>query len=106
VVSESLDECFVGSWIFAQSAIDKVSKAQQAAIFFTTDHKDSTISGRISDILTNDARATIVVLELFQVLSVRDPLYGMPVLVRRNSEITFQIVPFKVFSVFNTTIII
>ncbi|KAJ7734971.1 hypothetical protein B0H14DRAFT_3613787 [Mycena olivaceomarginata] len=57
--------------------------------------KDSTISGRISDILTNDARATIVVLELFQVLSVRDPLYGMPVLVRRNSVITFQIVPFK-----------
>ncbi|KAJ7688946.1 hypothetical protein B0H14DRAFT_3668449 [Mycena olivaceomarginata] len=79
VVSQSLDECFVGSWIFAQSAIDE----------------NSTISGRISEILTNDARATIVVLELFQVLSVRDPLYGMPVLVRRDSEVTFNIVPFK-----------
>ncbi|KAJ7818865.1 hypothetical protein B0H14DRAFT_2601045 [Mycena olivaceomarginata] len=82
VASKSLDECFVGSWIFAQSAIDKT-------------HKDSTISGCISDILTNEARTTIVVLELFQVLLVMDPLYDMPVLVHRNFEITFHIVPFK-----------
>ncbi|KAJ6602500.1 hypothetical protein DFH09DRAFT_1019642 [Mycena vulgaris] len=76
VVSESLDECFVGSWIFAQSGTN------------------SPISGRISEILIGDSGA-VVVLELFQVLSTRDELYGMPVLVRRDSEITFRIIPCK-----------
>ncbi|KAJ6611590.1 hypothetical protein B0H10DRAFT_2285157 [Mycena sp. CBHHK59/15] len=79
VISESLDECFVGSWVFALSGIDETS----------------TISGRISDILVDTTGNVVVVVELFQVLSTRDKLYGMPVLVRRDSEITFSIVPAK-----------
>ncbi|KAJ7933114.1 hypothetical protein B0H13DRAFT_1856407 [Mycena leptocephala] len=74
VVGESLDECFVGSWIFAQSATDA----------------DST---RISEIFTNSAAVAVVILEVFQVLSVRDELYGMPVLVRRDGETIFTIIP-------------
>ncbi|KAJ6632545.1 hypothetical protein B0H10DRAFT_1938140 [Mycena sp. CBHHK59/15] len=64
VISESLDECFVGSWVFALSGIDETS----------------TISGRISDILVDTTGNVVVVVELFQVLSTRDKLYGMPVL--------------------------
>ncbi|KAJ6559278.1 hypothetical protein B0H10DRAFT_2169453 [Mycena sp. CBHHK59/15] len=79
VISESLDECFVGSWVFALSGIDETS----------------TISGHISDILVDTTGNVVVVVELFQVLSTRDKLYGMPVLVRRDSEITFSIVPAK-----------
>jgi len=54
------------------------------------------ISGRISDILIDPAGVILVVLELFQILSSRDEVYGMPVLVRRDSEVTFSIVPAKV----------
>ncbi|KAJ6560702.1 hypothetical protein B0H10DRAFT_1845560, partial [Mycena sp. CBHHK59/15] len=79
VISESLDECFVGSWVFTLSGIDETS----------------TISGSISDILVDTTGNVVVVVELFQVLSTRDKLYGMPVLVRRDSEITFSIVPAK-----------
>ncbi|KAJ7175598.1 hypothetical protein C8R46DRAFT_1249143 [Mycena filopes] len=79
VVGESLDQCFVGSWIFAQSPIVA----------------DSTISGRISDILTNDSGTTIVVMETFQVLNARDDTFGMPVLVRRDGETTFTVLPAK-----------
>ncbi|KAJ7860941.1 hypothetical protein B0H14DRAFT_3084779 [Mycena olivaceomarginata] len=80
VTSESLEECFVGSWIFARSP--------------TT--QDSTIPGRrITDILVSGSGAVLVVLEVFQVLSSRDETYGMPVLVRRDSEEIFSIVPSK-----------
>ncbi|KAJ6612184.1 hypothetical protein B0H10DRAFT_2177449 [Mycena sp. CBHHK59/15] len=67
VVSESLDQCFVGSWVFAQSSTDEASM----------------ITGRLD---------VIIVLELFQVLSVRDEHYGMPVLVRRDGEKIFTII--------------
>ncbi|KAJ7032262.1 hypothetical protein C8F04DRAFT_1211182 [Mycena alexandri] len=70
VISESLDECSLGSWVFATSPT--------AA--------DSIISGRISDILVDAGDKVLVVLELFQVLSARDEIFGMPVLVRRDSE--------------------
>ncbi|KAJ7780798.1 hypothetical protein DFH07DRAFT_865229 [Mycena maculata] len=76
VVGEQLDECFSGSWIFAQSATNTNS------------------SGGITDILTSK-NTVIVVLEVFQVLSVRDNLYGMPVLVRRDGETSFTILPAK-----------
>ncbi|KAJ7501671.1 hypothetical protein B0H11DRAFT_1855349 [Mycena galericulata] len=80
VVGESLDECFVESWIFAQSATDSTA----------------VISGRIAEILRNTgSRNPILVLELFQVLSVRDNHYGMPVLVRRDGETIFTIIPCK-----------
>ncbi|KAJ6529323.1 hypothetical protein B0H19DRAFT_1214550 [Mycena capillaripes] len=79
VVGESLDECFIRSWIFAQSASDA----------------NSMISGRISEILINVAGVAVVVLEVFQVLSVRDKIYGMPVLVRRDGETIFSIISAK-----------
>ncbi|KAJ7364499.1 hypothetical protein DFH08DRAFT_920925 [Mycena albidolilacea] len=80
VISESLDECLVGSWVFATSptAVDS-----------------STIAGRISDILVDSASLVLVVLERFQVLSARDKTFGMPVLTRRDSEVTYSIVPAK-----------
>ncbi|KAJ6610918.1 hypothetical protein B0H10DRAFT_2165978 [Mycena sp. CBHHK59/15] len=62
VVSESLDECFVGTWVFAKS------------------HSDT---------------ATIVVVELFQIIGERHSRYGMPVLARRDDETTFSILPSK-----------
>ncbi|KAJ7697137.1 hypothetical protein B0H17DRAFT_1130453 [Mycena rosella] len=65
VISESLDECRVDSWVFAKSP-----SAQDSSV----------ISGRISDILVNSAGVVLVVLERFQVLSSRDEMYGMPVL--------------------------
>ncbi|KAJ7501284.1 hypothetical protein B0H11DRAFT_2373359 [Mycena galericulata] len=80
VVSESLDECFVDSWVFAKSP---------------TAADSSPICGRISDILTNSAGVVVAILEPFQILSRRDETYGMPVLVRRDSEVTFIIVPAK-----------
>ncbi|KAJ7693775.1 hypothetical protein B0H16DRAFT_1848276 [Mycena metata] len=79
VISESLDECSLGSWVFATSPTDA----------------NSIISGRISDILVDPGDEVLVVLELFQVLSARDEIFGMPVLVRRNSEVSFSIVPAK-----------
>ncbi|KAJ7671105.1 hypothetical protein B0H14DRAFT_3178540 [Mycena olivaceomarginata] len=64
VVSESLDECFIDSWVFAKSPMAE----------------DSTIPGRISDILVDGAGIVLVVLEPFQVLTSRDEMYGMPIL--------------------------
>ncbi|KAJ6542973.1 hypothetical protein B0H19DRAFT_865265, partial [Mycena capillaripes] len=82
VISESLDECLLGSWVFAASP---------------TAADSSMISGRISDILVDSGKVVLVVLELFQILGTRDETFGMPVLVRRDSEITFSIVWAKVF---------
>ncbi|KAJ7471635.1 hypothetical protein B0H11DRAFT_1867347 [Mycena galericulata] len=82
VVSASLDHCFIGSWVFAESATDKASKT-------------CTISGRISDILQNNDSVVLVVLELFQISSQRDELYGMPVSVRPDSQTCFSILPAK-----------
>ncbi|KAJ7460434.1 hypothetical protein B0H11DRAFT_2316022 [Mycena galericulata] len=70
VVSESLDECFVGTW-------------------------NSMICGRLSDILCNELGTAIVIVELFQILGVRHSRYGMPVLARRDDETTFSILPAK-----------
>ncbi|KAJ6523814.1 hypothetical protein B0H19DRAFT_1223959 [Mycena capillaripes] len=79
VAGESLEECFVGSWVFAKSATAQ----------------DSTIPGRITDILVDSNGTVLVVLEVFQVLSSRDEIYGVPVLVRRDSEEIFSILPAK-----------
>ncbi|KAJ6524031.1 hypothetical protein B0H19DRAFT_934723 [Mycena capillaripes] len=79
VASKSLEKCFIGSWVFAESATDT----------------NSTVCGRISDILCNQDSDALVVLELFQVLSTRDERIGMPILVRRDSEVVFSIFPAK-----------
>ncbi|KAJ7730034.1 hypothetical protein B0H14DRAFT_2999260 [Mycena olivaceomarginata] len=67
VISESLDECLVESWVFAKGSSSDAPK----------------ITGRISDILVDPAGVVLVE---------RDELYGMPVLVRRDGETTFCIV--------------
>ncbi|KAJ7764704.1 hypothetical protein B0H16DRAFT_1798016 [Mycena metata] len=77
VVSESLDECLIGSWVFAKpDALNGDIK-----------------SGRISEVLVDNTGRVVAVLERFQVLSTRDEKFGMPVLVRRDGETTFSIVP-------------
>ncbi|KAJ7731957.1 hypothetical protein B0H14DRAFT_3616062 [Mycena olivaceomarginata] len=70
VVSESLDECFVGTW-------------------------NSIICGHLSDILCNQSGVAIVVVELFQIMGVRHSRYGMSILARRDDETTFSILPAK-----------
>ncbi|KAJ7869486.1 hypothetical protein B0H14DRAFT_3579897 [Mycena olivaceomarginata] len=62
--SESLDECFIDSWVFSKSPMAEFIK-------------DLTIPGRISDILVDGAGVVLVVLEPFQVLASRDEMYGM-----------------------------
>ncbi|KAJ7670812.1 hypothetical protein DFH06DRAFT_1320737 [Mycena polygramma] len=76
-VGQSQDECFVGSWVFVEMSEGPVK------------------TGRVSDILADKGGTGIVILELFQVLSTRDETFGMPVLVRRDSETTFLITPVK-----------
>ncbi|KAF7342693.1 hypothetical protein MSAN_02027200 [Mycena sanguinolenta] len=62
---------------------------------FESFNADSTIPARIADILVDSNGTVLVILEVFQVLSSRDEKYGVPVLVRRNSEEMFYIVPGK-----------
>ncbi|KAJ7773784.1 hypothetical protein B0H14DRAFT_2538938 [Mycena olivaceomarginata] len=95
VVSESLDECFIDSWVFSKSPMAEVSRSTRQIVLFFKFIKDLTIPGRISDILVDGAGVVLVVLEPFQVLASRDEMYGMPILVRRDSEVTFLIVPAK-----------
>ncbi|KAJ7351425.1 hypothetical protein DFH08DRAFT_806147 [Mycena albidolilacea] len=73
--SESLDECFIDSWVFSKSPMAEFIK-------------DLTIPGRISDILVDGAGVVLVVLEPFQVLASRDEMYGMPIL---NIKFKFNI---------------
>ncbi|KAF8183515.1 hypothetical protein K438DRAFT_2163867, partial [Mycena galopus ATCC 62051] len=80
IVSESLDECTVGTWVFAKSHSDTVSLI---------------ICRRLTDILCNQLGTAIIVIELFQLLRARHPRYGMPVLARRDGETTFFILPAK-----------
>ncbi|KAF7372927.1 hypothetical protein MSAN_00499400 [Mycena sanguinolenta] len=79
VVCESLDECSVGTWVFAKSQADE----------------NLIICGRLADILCNASGKSIVIVELFQLLRERHPHYGMPVLTRRDDETTFSILPTK-----------
>jgi hypothetical protein len=75
----------------------EVSRSTRQIVLFFKFIKDLTIPGRISDILVDGAGVVLVVLEPFQVLASWDEMYGMPILVRRDSEVTFLIVPAKVF---------
>ncbi|KAJ6610872.1 hypothetical protein B0H10DRAFT_2193179 [Mycena sp. CBHHK59/15] len=79
VVSESLDECFAGSWVFVKSDMPE----------------GGVKTGRVSEMWSSYTGTVIVILELFQVLSTRDETFGMPVLVRRDGETTFLIIPAK-----------
>ncbi|KAJ6480198.1 hypothetical protein C8R45DRAFT_1100787 [Mycena sanguinolenta] len=79
VVSESLDECSVGTWVFATSHADV----------------NVIICGRVADILSNQSGTAIVIIKLFQLLGMRHPLYGMPILARREGETTFSTLPAK-----------
>ncbi|KAF8881648.1 hypothetical protein CPB85DRAFT_1378298 [Mucidula mucida] len=85
-ISESLEECFESSWVFCKSPLPNANNL--------------IVLGRISFILTlaappPDTDEAVVVLELFQVLSERDPVFGMPVLMRCDGEKTYLIVPSK-----------
>ncbi|KAF8900617.1 hypothetical protein CPB85DRAFT_1377444 [Mucidula mucida] len=85
-ISESSEECFESSWVFCKSPLPNAN--------------NPIVLGRISFILTLAAPPPntdegVVVLELFQVLSECDSVFGMPVLMRRDGEKTYLIVPSK-----------
>ncbi|KAJ7619414.1 hypothetical protein FB45DRAFT_1033278 [Roridomyces roridus] len=77
VVSEALDECGLESWVFSKSAVDETA----------------VVAGKIATILKDVSGQALVVLEFFQVSAKRDDVYGMPVLTKRDSEMTYMIVP-------------
>ncbi|KAJ7820467.1 hypothetical protein B0H14DRAFT_3735670 [Mycena olivaceomarginata] len=77
VISAALDECKVGSWVFVKSPLTK----------------DVLITGRINNILENMAAAAVIVLDHFQVSQERHEIFGMPVLMRRQSERSLMIIP-------------
>ncbi|KAJ7349930.1 hypothetical protein DFH08DRAFT_913873 [Mycena albidolilacea] len=79
VISELLDKCLTNSWVFSKGLTDDAPK----------------IIGRVSDILIDPTGIVLVVLEKFQFLRERDDVYGMPVLIRRDREVKFSIVPAK-----------
>ncbi|THU77101.1 hypothetical protein K435DRAFT_812756 [Dendrothele bispora CBS 962.96] len=77
VVARSLDECSVDSWVFYESLIN------QKIVF-----------GRINEILTNDSgKASIVLMEQFEVSSRKDVFFDLPYVFCRQDEVTFVIVP-------------
>ncbi|KAJ7476349.1 hypothetical protein B0H11DRAFT_1727263 [Mycena galericulata] len=76
VISASLDECNNGSWVFAKSPIT-----------------GDLITGRINAILEDGNGVAVIILDVFHVTDSRHDIFGMPVLVRRQSETTFLIVP-------------
>ncbi|KAJ7450619.1 hypothetical protein FB451DRAFT_1186723 [Mycena latifolia] len=89
VISESLDECLVGSWVFAKTQTNKVCPPTARSDASSRKFQDAPRSGRISDILVDPTSGVVlVVLELFQVLSSRDKVYGMPVL---NIQFKFNV---------------
>ena len=60
------------------------------AIYFLLNKTTETITGRIVEILTNTLEnRVIVVIDVFQVLSSRHHIFGMPMLARHNDEITY-----------------
>ncbi|KAJ6619148.1 hypothetical protein B0H10DRAFT_1744510, partial [Mycena sp. CBHHK59/15] len=87
VVSESLDECFVGTWVFANSHSDTASS--------TSTFWNCTQGMTEFNNLRTSSGIAIVVIELFQIIGARHSRYGMPVLTRRDDETTFSILPAK-----------
>ncbi|KAJ6543803.1 hypothetical protein B0H10DRAFT_1673200, partial [Mycena sp. CBHHK59/15] len=77
VIAASLDECKKASWVFAKSPLTP----------------GEIIVGRIDDILDDGNGTSIVILDVFQVSATRDEIFGMPTLARRQSEITYVIIP-------------
>ncbi|KAJ7209175.1 hypothetical protein GGX14DRAFT_566353 [Mycena pura] len=76
VISAALDECKVGSWVFVKSSVT-----------------DILITGRINNILENTEAAAVIILDHFQVSQERHEIFGMPVLMRRQSERCLMIIP-------------
>lgn len=72
VISRHDDTCIVGSWVFAPSPFAP----------------DKSITGQIVEILCQetDQSSVIVLLDLFETLSERHAIFGMPVLTRPFGE--------------------
>lgn len=66
-MSQHLDTCIVGSWVFATSPLTP---------------GNATITGRIVEILrdVNHESNSVVLLDLFEVVVDRHPIFDMPVL--------------------------
>ncbi|KAF7315983.1 hypothetical protein MIND_00115300 [Mycena indigotica] len=76
-ICQSQDECRVGSWVFAP---------------WLSTH--TVIPARVVEILKG-TEANLAVLERFQTSANRDPVYGMPALIRPDGETLLLIVPTK-----------
>ncbi|PPQ93847.1 hypothetical protein CVT25_013556 [Psilocybe cyanescens] len=76
-IARSEDKCFIGSWIFAQSPLQ---------------HK--LVTGRIVGILANmTSDRAMIILDIFEILSTRHNIFGMPMLARRHEESTYVAIP-------------
>ncbi|KAJ7661030.1 hypothetical protein B0H17DRAFT_1144813 [Mycena rosella] len=62
-------------------------------------HRAESTWFKCRELIRRKLRCVLVVLELFQILSVWDEVFGIPVLVRRDSETTFSILPGKVANI-------
>lgn len=52
------------------------------------------VTGRVLEILAESGgKRAVVVLDVFQILSNRHPLFGMPMLARRNEEAVYVVIP-------------
>ncbi|KAJ7205461.1 hypothetical protein GGX14DRAFT_644635 [Mycena pura] len=76
VISAAHDECKIGSWVFVESPLTA-----------------KVITGRIHDILEDPKASAIIILDVFQISEERHEIFGMPTLMRRQSETSLVIVP-------------
>ncbi|KAF9034575.1 hypothetical protein BJ165DRAFT_1534006 [Panaeolus papilionaceus] len=94
--SMTLDQCSIGSWVFATSPFITNLPSHQSGISQGTNITPSSpfpICGRILDIFQrSDQPEGLVLLDVFQVCMTRDDTFGTPVLERRLDEVTLVVI--------------
>lgn len=102
IIASSLDKCKKGSWVFVKSPITVNMIFFESTVKTYELSKGTLITGRIDNILqeveVSGKASAIIILDVFEISETRHGIYGMPILVRRQSEVTFMIVPAPVRS--------
>ena len=99
VIIRSEDRCSVGSWIFAKSPLNVSERLfidSQLKICFAQDFGEIS-TGRVVEILASPTHhQVIIILDVFEVSAVRHEIFSMPMLARRQSEVTLIAIPSSV----------